>query len=53
MGAPLARLEGQRCIGRLVQRFASIERVSGPTGEPEWIDALAMRGVSRLPIQLG
>ena len=53
MGAPLARLEGQRCIGRLVQRFASIERVAGPAGEPEWIDALAMRGVSRLPIQLG
>ena len=53
MGAPLARLEGQRCIGRLVQRFAHIDRVAGPAGEPEWIDALAMRGVSRLPIQLG
>jgi hypothetical protein len=49
MGAPLARLEGQRCIGRLVQRFARIER--GP-GEPDWVDALAMRGVDRLPVIL-
>ncbi len=49
MGAPLARLEAQRCIGRLVQRFAQIRRAPG---EPEWIDALAMRGVSHLPIQL-
>ena len=53
MGAPLARLEGKLCIGSLVQRFGRIERVRGPEGEPDWIDALAMRGVSRLPIQLG
>ncbi|OYU68373.1 MAG: cytochrome, partial [Burkholderiales bacterium PBB5] len=45
MGAPLARIEGQQCIGRLLQRFKRIERAPG---EPEWIDALAMRGVSRL-----
>lgn len=50
MGAPLARLEAKRCIGRLVQRFARIERAAGP---PDWIDALAMRGVSTLPVQLG
>ena len=50
MGAPLARIEGQQCIGRLLQRFKRIERAPG---EPEWIDALAMRGVSRLPVQLG
>lgn len=49
MGAPLARLEGQRCIGRLVQRFASISRAPG---EPDWVDALAMRGVFTLPIVL-
>jgi cytochrome P450 len=52
MGAPLARLEGQLCIGRLLQRFAHIERVPGAAGEPEWIDALMMRGLSRLPIHL-
>jgi cytochrome P450 len=49
MGAPLARLEGQRCIGRLVQRFASIRRAPGT---PDWVDALAMRGVSTLPVIL-
>jgi cytochrome P450 len=50
MGAPLARIEGQQCIGRLLHRFKRLERAPG---EPEWIDALAMRGVSRLPVQLG
>jgi len=50
MGAPLARIEGQQCIGRLLQRFKRLERAPG---EPVWIDALAMRGVSRLPVQLG
>ena len=49
LGAPLARLEGQRCIGRLVQRFGRIRRAPGT---PEWIDALAMRGVSSLMVQL-
>ena len=50
MGAPLARLEAKRCIGRLVERFVRIERAAGA---PDWIDALAMRGVSTLPVQLG
>lgn len=50
MGAPLARLEAKRCIGRLVERFPRIERAAGA---PDWIDALAMRGVSTLPVQLG
>ena len=50
MGAPLARLEGKRCIGRLVERFPRIERAAGPI---EWIDALAMRGVYNLPVRLG
>lgn len=49
MGAPLARLEGQRCVGRLVQRFASIRRAPGT---PDWVDALAMRGVFTLPVIL-
>ena len=50
MGAPLARLEAKRCIGRLVERFPRIERAAGT---PDWIDALAMRGVANLPVQLG
>ena len=49
MGAPLARLEGQRCVGRLVQRFTHIRRAPG---EPDWVDALAMRGVFTLPVIL-
>ena len=49
MGAPLARLEARRCIGRLLQRFERIERAPG---EPDWIDALMMRGVSTLPVRL-
>ena len=49
MGAPLARLEGQRCIGRLVERFAHIRRAPG---DPDWVDALAMRGVHHLPVVL-
>ncbi|MBL8349053.1 MAG: cytochrome P450 [Burkholderiaceae bacterium] len=53
MGAPLARLEARLCTARLVQRFSRIERLPRPEGEPEWIDALAMRGVSRLPVRLG
>ncbi len=52
MGAPLARLEGRLCIGRLVQRFKHIARVPGEAGAPDWIDALMMRGVSTLPVVL-
>ena len=50
MGAPLARLEGQRCIARLLERFGRIERAPGQT---TWVDALVMRGVASLPVQLG
>ena len=50
LGAPLARLEAQLCFGGLIQRFGKIERAAGET---EWIDSLAMRGLSRLPVQLG
>lgn len=49
MGAPLARLEAKLCIGRLVQRFGTIERAPG---EVDWIDALMMRGVATLPVRL-
>lgn len=50
LGAPLARLEAQLCFAGLIQRFGKIERAAGET---EWIDSLAMRGLSRLPVQLG
>ena len=50
LGAPLARLEAQLCLAGLIRRFGKIERAAGET---EWIDSLAMRGLSRLPVQLG
>ena len=49
MGAPLARLEGQRCLARLLARYQHIDRAAG---QPTWVDALVMRGVSSLPVQL-
>jgi len=49
LGAPLARLEAQLCLAGLIRRFGKIERAAGET---EWIDSLAMRGLSRLPVRL-
>lgn len=49
MGAPLARIEAQQCIGRLL---AACPRISRAEGEPQWIDALMMRGLDRLPVVL-
>ena len=51
LGAPLARLEGRLCLGRLVERFPGLRRADGPP--PAWIDSLNMRGLSALPVRLG
>lgn len=50
LGAPLARLEAQIAATRLAERLPDI-RLSG--GDPEWHDSLILRGVKRLPVQLG
>ena len=50
LGAPLARLEGQACVAALLERFPRIERGEG---EREWMDAMVMRGLTRLPLRLG
>jgi cytochrome P450 len=50
LGAPLARLEAQIATTRLAERLPDI-RLSG--GDPEWHDSLILRGVKRLPVQLG
>ena len=50
LGAPLARLEGRLCLGRLVQRFGRISR--GSDTPPAWIDSLNMRGLTALPVRL-
>lgn len=50
LGAPLARLEGRVALGILAERFPRMRRAGG---EPEWVDALIMRGLSSLPVALG
>ena len=49
LGAPLARLEGQMAVRRLVERFPDI-RLTG--GEPEWNDSLILRGTKAMPVAL-
>lgn len=49
LGAPLARLEGQVCLGAIAQRFPGLRRAEGET---EWIDAMIMRGLVSLPVRL-
>ena len=47
LGAALARLEGRVAIGRLVQRFGTLE----PAGEVEWNGRINLRGPQRLPVR--
>lgn len=49
LGAPLARLEARICIGELVRRFPQMRAGSS---EPQWLDALIMRGPENLPLVL-
>lgn len=49
LGAPLARLETKTCIGSLVARFPQMRQGQG---EVKWLDALVMRGPTRLPLVL-
>jgi len=49
LGAPLARLEGRVALGVLAERFPRMRRAGG---EPEWVDALIMRGLTSLPVHL-
>lgn len=49
LGAPLARLEGKVALSLLAQRFPNLRRADG---DPEWVDALIMRGLSSLPVRL-
>ena len=49
LGAPLARLEAEIVIGRLIHRFRQIEL----SGEPVWKEALTIRGLSKLPVGIG
>ena len=48
IGAPLARLEGQTAILRLIQRFPKLRRAE--TGAPEWRATIGVRGLARLEV---
>ncbi len=48
LGASLARLEAQVAIGRLVERFGSVELV----GEPTYNGRINLRGLDRMPLTL-
>jgi len=48
LGFPLARLEGEISLPAVAQRFRSIE----PAGEPEWINSMVFRGMSRMPLRV-
>ncbi|MGL1572117.1 cytochrome P450, partial [Vibrio parahaemolyticus] len=43
LGSQLARLEGKIAVGELVRRFPDMRL--GPQGEPEWVNAVIMRGL--------
>jgi cytochrome P450 len=49
LGSGLARLEAKIAFNEIFKRYRSIELLR-PADELEWVDALVMRGVRRLPI---
>jgi cytochrome P450 len=48
VGAPLARLEGQLALPRLLERFPRLALA----GEPQWMDSLVIRGAQRMPLRV-
>jgi cytochrome P450 len=51
VGAPLARLEGQIAIGRLLQRFPDLALAADPGGL-RWRNSILLRGLEALPVRL-
>ncbi len=51
-GAPLARLEGQIAIGRLLRRFPglALADAAGEAGDLHWRGSLLIRSLSSLPV---
>ena len=49
LGASLAKLEATVVITRLIRRFERIELAA----EPHWRDRITIRGVDRMPLELG
>ncbi|GAA1974937.1 cytochrome P450 [Kitasatospora viridis] len=50
IGAPLARLEGQRALATLLTRLPDLEPAAEP-GELRWRGGLIMRGLRELPVR--
>ena len=50
-GAPLARLQGQVAIGRLLSRFPSMT-LDGEAGELRWRGSVLMHSLTSLPVRL-
>jgi cytochrome P450 len=55
VAAPLARLEGQIAIGRLLSRFPGLALAdeAGAAGDLHWRGSLLVRSLSSLPVRLG
>jgi len=51
VGAPLARLEAEIAIGRLLARFGDLELVGDP-GELRWRESTLVHGLETLPVRL-
>jgi len=51
LGAPLARLEGQIAIGRLIERFPDLALATDPA-ELRWRNSTLLRGLESLPVRL-
>jgi cytochrome P450 len=51
LGAPLARLEGQIAIGRLLERFPGLALAVDPQ-HLKWRDNMLFRGMETLPVKL-
>jgi cytochrome P450 len=47
LGAPLARLEAQIAVARLLERLTDLKL---DTAEPEWLDSMILRGVKSLGV---
>jgi len=49
IGAPLARLEGQLALPRLLEQFPRLELAAAP----DWQDSLVIRGAQRIRLRVG
>jgi cytochrome P450 len=52
VGAPLARMEGEIALAKLLQRFSQWQ-LAVPATELRWRNSLQFRALERLPVQLG